>query len=193
MNLDPRSTLPADSTAGTLVGRVWRPELDGPSVVAIRADGVFAISRSYPAMRDLSEAPDPAAAVAGAHADRFTDLAAPLANAEDRRDPHKPFLLAPIDLQAIKAAGVAFASALPVHPPVRQRVHARRRAAHAGAAHREGRGRIRARWIERRRQDQPRSGRARGANDRPAPSISRRRGAVPRHHVRAGEGSRRAR
>src|SRR5437588_12626940 len=112
LQLDPRSTLPTDSTSGTLVGRVWRPELNGPSVVAVRADGVFDISRSYPTMRDLAEAPDPAAAVAGAHADRFTDLAVLLANTEDRRDPHKPHLLAPIDLQAIKAAGVTFAISL---------------------------------------------------------------------------------
>src|SRR2546423_8438766 len=111
-NLDPRSTLPTDVTAGTLVGRVWRPELNGPSVVAVRADGVFDISRSYPTMRDLCEAPDPAAAVAGAHADRFTDLAALPANREESRDPHKPHLLAPIDLQAIKAAGVTFAISL---------------------------------------------------------------------------------
>ena len=112
MNLDPISTLPADSTSGTLVGRVWRPELLGPSVVAIRADGVFDISRSYPTMRDLAEAPDPAAAVAGAHADRFTDLATLLANTEDKRDANKPHLLSPIDLQAIKAAGVTFAISL---------------------------------------------------------------------------------
>src|SRR5213079_2306054 len=112
MNLDPKTTLPTDSTAGTLVGRVWRPELDGPSVVAIRADGVFDIARSFPTMRDLCEAPDPAAAVAGAHADRFTDLATLLANTEDRRDSNKPFLLGPIDLQAIKAAGVTFAISL---------------------------------------------------------------------------------
>ena len=112
LSLDPKSTLPTDSTSGTLVGRVWRPELGGPSVVAIRADGVFDISRSYPTVRDLCEAPDPAAAVAGAHADRFADLAALLANTEDKRDPNKPYLLAPIDLQAIKAAGVTFAISL---------------------------------------------------------------------------------
>ena len=63
MNLDPASTLPIDATSGTLVGRVWRPELDGPSVVAIRADGVFDISRSYPTVRDLCEVADPAAAL----------------------------------------------------------------------------------------------------------------------------------
>jgi fumarylacetoacetate (FAA) hydrolase family protein len=111
-NLDPTSTLPTDATSGTLVGRVWRPELGGPSIVVLRADGVYDISRSYPTMRDLCEAPDPAAAVAGAQADRFTDLAALLANTEGRRDPNKPHLLAPIDLQAIKAAGVTFAISL---------------------------------------------------------------------------------
>ena len=87
MNLDLKSTLPTDATAGTLVGRVWRPELGGPSVVAVRADGVFDISRSFATMRDLAESPDPAASVAGAHADRIGDLAAILANtAEDKRD-----------------------------------------------------------------------------------------------------------
>src|SRR3954454_24202979 len=101
LSLTPASTLPIDSTAGTLVGRVWRPELGGPSVIAIRQDGVFDISRSFPTMRDLCESPDPAAAVASAHTDRIGDLAAILANtAEGTRDPNKPWLLAPIDLQA---------------------------------------------------------------------------------------------
>jgi fumarylacetoacetate (FAA) hydrolase family protein len=113
MDLDVTTTLPTDFPSGTLVGRVWRPELGGPSVAAIRQDGVFDISRSFPTMRDLCESADPAAAVAGAHADRIGDLAAILANtAEDKRDPNKPWLLAPIDLQAVKAAGVTFAISL---------------------------------------------------------------------------------
>src|ERR1041384_2757897 len=113
MKLDIKSTLPIDSTAGTLVGRVFRPEFGGPSVVAIRADGVFDISRSFATMRDLCESPDPEAAVAGAHADRIGDLAAILANTvEDKRDAKTPWLLAPIDLQAVKAAGVTFAISL---------------------------------------------------------------------------------
>ena len=36
-------TLPKDGTAGALAGRVWRPDVEGPSVVAVRADGVFDI------------------------------------------------------------------------------------------------------------------------------------------------------
>jgi fumarylacetoacetate (FAA) hydrolase family protein len=113
MQIDVASTLPADSTSGTLVGRVWRPELAGPSVAAIRPDGVFDISRSFATMRDLCESGDPAAGVAGAKGERIGDLGAILANtAEDKRDTSKPWLLVPIDLQAVKAAGVTFAISL---------------------------------------------------------------------------------
>src|SRR5882672_5093368 len=113
VQLDLASALPADSTSGTLVGRVWRPELAGPSVVAIRRDGMFDISRAFPTMRDLCEAGDPASAVAAEKGERVGDLVAILANSiEDQRDSNKPHLLAPIDLQAIKAAGVTFAISL---------------------------------------------------------------------------------
>jgi fumarylacetoacetate (FAA) hydrolase family protein len=112
-SLDIKSTLPTDSTSGTLVGRVWRPDVAGPSVVAIRHDGVFDISRSFATMRDLCEADDPAASVATAKGERIGDFAALLANTiEDKRDATKPWLLTPIDLQAVKAAGVTFAISL---------------------------------------------------------------------------------
>jgi fumarylacetoacetate (FAA) hydrolase family protein len=112
MQIDLKSTLPSDATAGTLVGRVWRPDI-GPSVVTVGADGVFDISRSFPTMRDLCEARDPAAAVASAKADRIGDLAAILANTDQaKREQSGPYLLSPIDLQAIKAAGVTFAISL---------------------------------------------------------------------------------
>jgi fumarylacetoacetate (FAA) hydrolase family protein len=110
LRLDPAATLPADGTAGTLVGRVWRPEVDGPSIVAVRSDGVFDISRAFPTMRDLCETPEKAA---GAQGERIGGLADILANTpEVTRDAKKPWLLAPIDLQAIKAAGVTFAVSL---------------------------------------------------------------------------------
>jgi fumarylacetoacetate (FAA) hydrolase family protein len=113
MQIDVNSTLPTDSTAGALVGRVWRPDVSGPSVVAIRPDGVFDISRTFATMRDLCESPDPAAGVAAATGERIGDLAAILANTtEGRRDPGRPWLLTPIDLQAVKAAGVTFAISL---------------------------------------------------------------------------------
>jgi fumarylacetoacetate (FAA) hydrolase family protein len=102
--------LPGDGTAGALAGRVWRPDLQGPSVVALRAEGVVDITAAFPTMRDLCEAPDPAAALRAAGGENLGGLDAILANTPpDRRDGGKPWLLAPIDLHAVKAAGVTFA------------------------------------------------------------------------------------
>ena len=63
LQLTANSSLPADGFVGTLAGRIWRPDQDGPSVAAIRADGVFDVSRAFPIMRDLCETEDPAAAL----------------------------------------------------------------------------------------------------------------------------------
>jgi fumarylacetoacetate (FAA) hydrolase family protein len=110
MTQDAASALPHDGTDGTLVGRVWRPEANGPSVVAIRGDSVVDITQSYATVSALCDAPDPAAAVRGATGEPFGALGAILANTPpDARDPAKPWLLAPVDLQVVKAAGVTFA------------------------------------------------------------------------------------
>jgi len=110
LHLSSELSLPADGFAGALAGRIWRPDRDGPSVVAIRADGVFDVSRAVPTMSDLCETENPAAALRAADGEALGALDAILANTPpDDRDPTKPWLLAPIDLQAIKAAGVTFA------------------------------------------------------------------------------------
>ena len=102
-------TLPQDGTAGALAGRVWRPDVEGPSVVAVRADGIYDISRHAPTMRDLAERDDAVAIVRTGVAERVGALAEILANTpEIYRDKGKPWLLAPVDLQAVKAAGVTF-------------------------------------------------------------------------------------
>ena len=107
------STLPSDGTASALAGRVWRPDLQGPSVVSIRRDGVYDITRLAPTMRDLCEADDPAGIVRSGEGERIGALSDILANTlPEARDASKPWLLAPIDLQAIKAAGVTFARSL---------------------------------------------------------------------------------
>jgi fumarylacetoacetate (FAA) hydrolase family protein len=107
--MTPAATLPRDGTAGALVGRVWLPQAGGPAVAAIRADGVFDISTIAPTMRDLCELPDPAAIVRAGKGERIGALADILVNTpEARRNAKHPWLLAPIDLQAIKAAGVTF-------------------------------------------------------------------------------------
>lgn len=106
-------TLPSDGTVGALAGRVWRPDVAGPSVVAVRDDDVYDISRIAPTMRDLCEAEDPAGIVRSGDGERIGALADILANTpHEARDATKPWLLAPIDLQAIKAAGVTFVRSL---------------------------------------------------------------------------------
>jgi fumarylacetoacetate (FAA) hydrolase family protein len=113
LRLDPAATLPSDGTAGTLVGRAWLPQVEGPAVVVVGADGLYDLTRAFPTVRDLAEARDPAAAVAAAKGERIGTLADVLANTpEDGRDQTKPWLIAPVDLQAIKAAGVTFAQSL---------------------------------------------------------------------------------
>jgi fumarylacetoacetate (FAA) hydrolase family protein len=108
-HLAPARALPQDGVAGALAGRVWRPGL-GASVVAVREDGVFDVTQRFATMRDLCETRDPAAALRAAQGEPLGALAPLLANADPaRRDPGAPWLLAPTDLQAIKAAGVTFA------------------------------------------------------------------------------------
>ena len=112
--LDLATTLPADGAAGALAGRIWRPDAGGPSVVALRVRGgevrVIDISRLYPTMRDLCEQDDPARALAEADGEDVGPLAGILDNTPpDGRDENRPWLLSPVDLQAVKAAGVTFA------------------------------------------------------------------------------------
>jgi fumarylacetoacetate (FAA) hydrolase family protein len=110
---DPATTLPSDGTAGALVGRVWRPELGGPSVVAVRADGLYDVSAEFATVSDLCETADPASTLRKAEGERVGDLAALLANTPpEQRDPALPHLLAPVDLQVLRAAGVTFAVSL---------------------------------------------------------------------------------
>jgi len=107
--MTPAATLPRDGTQGALAGRMWLPQAGGPAVVAVRADGVYDITRLTPTMRDLCEAADPTGIVRTGKGDRVGALADILADTPEKgRDPSKPWLLAPIDLQAIKAAGVTF-------------------------------------------------------------------------------------
>lgn len=107
------STLPADAGEALLVGRVWRPDVGGPSVVAVRDGVLHDLSSIAPTMRDLCEADDPVGTVRNADTGGFADLEVVLANTPDAdRDATKPWLLAPIDLQAVKAAGVTFARSM---------------------------------------------------------------------------------
>jgi fumarylacetoacetate (FAA) hydrolase family protein len=107
--LDAASILPEDGTAGTLVGRLWLPSVSGPSVVAVRRGGVFDVTSAFPTVSALAEQPDPAGALRDVAGTQIASLHDIVANTPpDGRDPGKPWLLAPLDLQVLKAAGVTF-------------------------------------------------------------------------------------
>jgi len=107
--LNAASILPDDGNAGTLVGRVWLPQAKGPAVVAVRADGVYDVTESFPTVSALTELPNPASALREAAGAKIGSLDEIAANAApDSRDASKPWLLAPLDLQVLKAAGVTF-------------------------------------------------------------------------------------
>jgi fumarylacetoacetate (FAA) hydrolase family protein len=111
--LDHSDIFPIDWPRCCLVGRVWRPDVQGPSVVVVREEAVLDISHTFPTMRDLCEAQRPAASVAAISGEPVGSLQELLNNSpRDQRDPRKAWLLAPIDLQAIKAAGVTFVTSL---------------------------------------------------------------------------------
>ncbi|SHO67431.1 Fumarylacetoacetate (FAA) hydrolase family protein [Pseudoxanthobacter soli DSM 19599] len=91
------------------VGRVHRPDVDGPAVVRVDGDSLVDITSAFATVRDLFEAEDPAAALRSASGEAIGSLAEIAANTPAAvRDATKPYLLAPVDLQAIKASGVTF-------------------------------------------------------------------------------------
>ncbi|MBB5791098.1 fumarylacetoacetate hydrolase family protein [Jiangella mangrovi] len=102
--------LPDDAAGSVLVGRIWDPAAAGPSPVVVRDGDVVDISEHVATVRDLCELPDPATAAAGLAGRRVGTVDELLANTgAAERDPARPWLLAPVDLQALKAAGVTFA------------------------------------------------------------------------------------
>ncbi|KQM82515.1 fumarylacetoacetate hydrolase family protein [Agromyces sp. Leaf222] len=115
-----RDLLPVDADRATLVGRAWLPAAPGadaaaagPAVVALRGDDLLDVSTAFPTMRALTEAADPAAVLAEALAAgagrHIGSLAEVVANTPpETRDVARPWLLSPIDLHVVKAAGVTF-------------------------------------------------------------------------------------
>jgi fumarylacetoacetate (FAA) hydrolase family protein len=112
-HLTPENTLPRRASESALAGRIWLPQVQGPAIVKLEGEHLSDISRHFPTMRDLCEEGDPAHALRRAEGKPVAELREALLNTPRAlRDPAKPWLLAPIDLQAIKAAGVTFATSM---------------------------------------------------------------------------------
>ncbi|TDC70065.1 fumarylacetoacetate hydrolase family protein [Streptomyces hainanensis] len=110
----PDDVLPQDADQAALVARVHEPEWGGPCVAAVRDGLVVDLTAHAPTVADLLERQGVEEAVEivrrapGGRAWPLAELLA--ATAAGRRD--LPHLLAPVDLQVIKAAGVTFANSL---------------------------------------------------------------------------------
>lgn len=112
MRLAPADILPADPKA-LLFGRVWSPEAGGPIVVRVDEGRLTDVTSRFPTARDLCEAQEPATALRAASGEDVGALSDVLANtAPETRTPSLPWLLSPIDLQAVKAAGVTFVTSM---------------------------------------------------------------------------------
>jgi fumarylacetoacetate (FAA) hydrolase family protein len=115
MNFRPaiHETLPLDAERAALVGRAWLPgSPGGPAVVAVRGDELIDLSSFAPTASALFELPDAARLVRQAKAPVIGSVAAALEHAQYTEDRGEPRLLAPCDLQPVKAAGVTFAASL---------------------------------------------------------------------------------
>lgn len=64
--LTTENTLPKDGDSGTLIGRAWLPEVNGPAVVLLLDGEVFDISQASATMSDLLNFADPLAAISAA-------------------------------------------------------------------------------------------------------------------------------
>lgn len=111
-----QGVLPEDADQALLIGRVWDVESGGPRVVAVSGGSIFDLHRVAGTVAELLELPDPAAAVRSALAD--PSLAEPrweaaaVVNASLAGDSTRTRLLAPVDLQVIKACGVTFVDSM---------------------------------------------------------------------------------
>jgi fumarylacetoacetate (FAA) hydrolase family protein len=108
------SALPSDWKSATLLGRAWIPgNPAGPSPITVRPDGtVIDLAASSPTASVFLEWDDVAGAVRTAATTAMSraigSIEELLSNSRPDFDDAKPRLLAPCDLQAIKAAGVTF-------------------------------------------------------------------------------------
>ncbi len=106
--------LPADHAGASLVGRVWNPAIAGPCLIQVLDGVVFDItSAAAPTMRDLLEMDDPVGFIRanrGAELGQIDEIAGN--SWTHPGDIGRMHLLAPFDLQAVKACGVTFAQSM---------------------------------------------------------------------------------
>src|SRR3989442_11396420 len=111
--LSARECLPGDAGA-LLVGRAWTPSEDGPAVIGGSGADAVDLTGSYPTVSRLLDVAKPDdVRVAIARAPVLGPIEDIVANSvEGRRDPSRPWMLAPCDLHAVMASGVTYVASL---------------------------------------------------------------------------------
>jgi fumarylacetoacetate (FAA) hydrolase family protein len=107
-------SLPEDHERSELVGRLWWPDVHGPTLARVHGKDVYDLSGVAATASQLLNLDDPVEAIRRAGP---LPLIAPLVDvlansAPEARCGSTPWLLAPCDLQAIKASGVTFVASL---------------------------------------------------------------------------------
>ncbi|MFM7417239.1 MAG: fumarylacetoacetate hydrolase family protein [Alphaproteobacteria bacterium] len=101
------SHLPMDFADGHFCARIMRPE--GPCVIGFARGAAFDLTPAFGTASRFLEEDEAIGAMLRRGEPITLDLELILANSTwDARDPAKPFLLSPIDLQTVKAAGVTY-------------------------------------------------------------------------------------
>ena len=104
--------LPADWRQAALIGRAWLPGA-GPSPVALRPNGdIVDLAAVEPTVSQLLAREDRLAICMHADGKAICSVGALLGNSGEGRDAGRPWLLAPVDLQPIKASGVTFVQSM---------------------------------------------------------------------------------
>lgn len=105
--------LPRNLPDNRLLGRLWDPDSQGPRLVTVRNGWLHDISALAPTISALLERDDLTTYLEAAADAPLMAVDECLTNSLDAQgDPARQHLLAPCDLQAIKACGVTFASSM---------------------------------------------------------------------------------
>ncbi len=114
MKLRPEDCLPEDAERATLVGRAWVPgDHPGPSPVIIRGADVVDISDTFPTVSELLNTERIESKMDDLNGTKIGVIGSLLENSAWHSQNKKyPYLLAPVDLQAVKACGVTFAQSM---------------------------------------------------------------------------------
>lgn len=107
--------LPDDADSALLVGRLWDPDTAGPRPVLVDGDHLVDLFGHAATVSELLNGEEPAGLLEDARrsdARRWDLVEVVRATSEEAGNDETPHLLAPVDLQAVKACGVTFADSM---------------------------------------------------------------------------------